>query len=163
MAQLDDRDLALRLDLLMDHNEDRLDKTEDEKISQALDQIIGNEDYKFKRFIGLLKTNAVQVNKGQARALFPTFSFLSHSCITNARHVIEAQNNEFRISVYAQVAIAEGQEICITYINLLRSTLERRENLQCVWHFTCQCSRCKDPTELGTFLGTMAFFLLFAS
>ena len=47
----------------------------------------GDPDAKkdFLRCIGLLKTNALEVQMGKARALFPTFSFLSHSCLNNAR------------------------------------------------------------------------------
>ena len=87
-AQLDDRDLAARLDLLMDHK--RFFSTEDEKCAENLVSITDKREYKkdFLRCIGLLNTNAIEVHKGQGRAIFPTFSFLSHSCINNARHII---------------------------------------------------------------------------
>ena len=152
-AQLDDRDLAARLDLLMDHK--RFFSAEDEKCAENLVSITDKREYKkdFLRFIGLLNTNAIEVHKGQGRAIFPTFSFLSHSCINNARHIIEPFGDKFKISLYAQVDIEANEELTITYINLLRPTFERREKLEYLWHFVCQCPRCQDPTELGSFIG----------
>ena len=85
----EDRDLAARLDLLMDHLEENREKGEDARKAQILsDLIAGDPDAKkdFLRCIGLLKTNALEVQMGKARALFPTFSFLSHSCLNNARY-----------------------------------------------------------------------------
>ena len=94
----EDRDLAARLDLLMDHLEENREKVEDARKAQILSDLIdggggvgegggGDPDAKkdFLRCIGLLKTNALEVQMGKARALFPTFSFLSHSCLNNAR------------------------------------------------------------------------------
>ena len=151
-AQLNDRDLAARLDLLMDHN--RFYGEDDDKCAENLVSITGLKEYKkdFLRCIGLLKTNAIEVFK-HGRALFPTFSFLSHSCINNARHVIEAADESFKISLYAQVDIEANEEITITYINLLRPTFERQEQLEYLWHFVCQCSRCQDPTEFESYIG----------
>ena len=93
----EDRDLAARLDLLMDHLEENREKGEDARKAQILSDLIdgggvgeggGDPDAKkdFLRCIGLLKTNALEVQMGKARALFPTFSFLSHSCLNNARY-----------------------------------------------------------------------------
>ena len=110
----------------------------------------------------MIKTNAIQTVGGQGRtptlgrALFPTFSFLSHSCVTNSRHIIEQDlenPGKFKISIYSQIPIKQNEEITITYTSLLRPLLERREKLEYLWHFTCQCLRCQDPTEFGTFLG----------
>lgn len=109
LAKLHDRDLALRCDLLMDHNEDSFEKEQDCRLVDVLSSILSKDYAKdFHQIIGLLKTNAIQVfNNGHGRALFPTFSFLSHSCITNARHVIQQEGNsgKFRITLYSQVDI----------------------------------------------------------
>ena len=64
---------------------------------------------------------------------------------------------KFKISIYSQVPIKSGEEITITYTSLLRPVLERREKLEYLWHFTCQCTRCQDPTEFGTFIGKLTF------
>ena len=90
-AMQEDRDLAARLDLLMDHLEENMEKEEDARKAQILSSVQLNPDAKtdFLRCIGLLKTNALEVSMGKARALFPMFSFLSHSCLNNSRHVTE--------------------------------------------------------------------------
>ena len=132
----EDRDLAARLDLLMDHLEENGEIEEDSRKAQILSDFILHNDEEegyakkdFLRCIGLLKTNALEVEMGKARALFPMFSFLSHSCLNNARHVTEKiddnENDEkesgrsckatagtlFHIKLYAQRHIAEGQRL----------------------------------------------------
>ena len=129
----EDRDLAARLDLLMDHLEENGEIDEDSRKAQILSDFILHNDEEegyakkdFLRCIGLLKTNALEVEMGKARALFPMFSFLSHSCLNNARHVTEKiDDNEkesgrsckatagtlFHIKLYAQRHIAEGQRL----------------------------------------------------
>ena len=121
----EDRDLAARLDLLMDHLEENCEIDEDSRKAQILSDFIPHDEEgyakkDFLRCIGLLKTNALEVEMGKARALFPMFSFLSHSCLNNARHVVEKiddrENDDresgellFYIKLFAQRYIAEGQ------------------------------------------------------
>ena len=130
----EDRDLAARLDLLMDHLEENGEIDEDSRKAQILSDFVLHDEEEgyakkdFLRCIGLLKTNALEVEMGKARALFPMFSFLSHSCLNNARHVTEKiddnENDEkesggsckatrllFHIKLYAQRHIAEGQRL----------------------------------------------------
>lgn len=52
-----------------------------------------------------------------------------------------------------QVPIQKGDELTITYTNLLRGAAERRARLQHQWYFTCACQRCQDPgSDFGTFI-----------
>jgi hypothetical protein len=159
LAQMEDRDLASRIDMLMDHNEDSHDKEGDSEKADILCDIIDDKEAKtdLMRCIGLLKTNALEVCKGRGRAIFPLFSFLSHSCVNNAKHILQPHEDGIGqvVSVYSQCWIAKGQEITITYTNLMRPTLERRAKLEYLWHFCCQCSRCKDTTEMGTYIGSV--------
>ena len=53
----------------------------------------------------------------------------------------------FHFRLYSQVHIPEGQEITITYTNLLRDTFTRQKHLRSQWFFTCACARCSDPAE----------------
>ena len=164
MASNEDRDLASRLDLLMDHNDKNPDKEEDEQNAELLTNLVNDPSASddFLRCIGLLKTNSVEVFGGQGRAIFPTFSFISHSCVNNSRHVVLPHfGGGFQIYVYAQVLIQKGEEVTITYTNLLRSTFERRAKLEHFWHFTCTCPRCQDPTELGkNYINYRLFFIM---
>ena len=57
--------------------------------------------------------------------------------------------------LYSQKMITAGDELTITYINLMRGTLERNEQLRHQWKFSCSCPRCLDPTELETYIGAL--------
>lgn len=45
-------------------------------------------------------------------------------------------------TTYASRTIEEGEEISITYIDLLQRHDERAETLQQIWGFKCACSLC---------------------
>ena len=51
---------------------------------------------KILRSIGLLRTNALDGAFGKGRIFLPTFSFLSHSCLNNAKHVLSADGKKIR-------------------------------------------------------------------
>lgn len=147
------------------------------KLSDAILDMVSNsltwfneEDKKrLDKSLGVLFVNARSYgDNGQGRLYFPRFSLLSHSCVNNCRHVVEATSPgrfEIRYSdtsilvqnsvlchfrVYTQKPIAKGEELTITYINLLRHTAFRRARLRERWFFDCQCQRCMDPTELNS-------------
>lgn len=48
----------------------------------------------------------------------------------------------------------KGETLCTTYTNLMVGTEQRQDHLKSGKFFTCLCSRCKDPTELGTHFRT---------
>ena len=48
-----------------------------------------------------------------------------------------------------------SQRISITYTDSLWPTLDRRQHLAYSKHFQCDCERCCDPTELGTYLSAL--------
>ena len=48
------------------------------------------------RCVGLLRTNALDGTGGKGRILLPTFSFLSHSCVNNAKHVLSDNGDAIR-------------------------------------------------------------------
>lgn len=156
LALRNDRDLCARVDLLMDHRADSRDPEADIRVAETLAYMMGEpgEIAEPLRAIGLLKTNALDAAKGKGRALYPLFSFASHSCLNNSKHVTENDiGGRHIIRLYSQTAISKGDEVTITYTNLLRPTCERRERLEYLWHFMCQCRRCQDPTELNIRIG----------
>ena len=90
-----DPEKAARANLLMDHVEDIV-RNEDLWKVTAIDTLVKklpNSPYTEEdvlHAIGVLETNTVAIgvpgnNQGLYSALYPTFSFLSHSCICNAR------------------------------------------------------------------------------
>ena len=89
-----------RLLLLMDHDQDNNSNTEFDKIAQVnvvdfLTKICGL-DYQpeeIHRILGIIKTNALKVQdpkmkmKGiSGRVVYPTLSYISHSCLCNAKY-----------------------------------------------------------------------------
>jgi hypothetical protein len=62
----------------------------------------GQEDVRL--CCSLLSTHSVSCGEG-GRAFYPTFSFMSHSCVYNARHVIAS---DYTMRVYAQKRIQQG-------------------------------------------------------
>jgi len=112
-----------------------------------------------QRVSGILDTNCfdvrLQSGKGSIRGLYPTAALMNHECIPNTRHVINEDNGQMRIRVLATVDIQPGSRISATYTQSLWNTLSRRAHLKACKHFWCACTRCSDPTELGTMLSAL--------
>jgi hypothetical protein len=92
-----DPEKAARANLLMDHVEDIVKNEELYNMWKvtAIDTLVNklpNSPYTEEDIlhaIGVLQTNTVAIGLpgySQGHALFPTFSFLSHSCVCNARY-----------------------------------------------------------------------------
>lgn len=97
--------LRRRADLLMDHADER---RRVERIVVMEEQIMrmcksceifrdDEEEKLFLRCVGLLQVNCVTAGGDRGRAMFPTMSFLSHSCANNARHIISKEGNPYKI------------------------------------------------------------------
>lgn len=155
-----------RLGMLMDHKEEQeMEESWDNVQTNIVgwlrskgglaDQFSAEE---ITRAIGLIRTNGINIEKPYAcqmvacKALYPTFSFLSHSCISNARIFIMPDNE---IIIRAQVDIKKGEEITIQYISYLFGNILRRKDIVENWMFECTCPRCVDPTELGSHLSSL--------
>ncbi|KAI5638482.1 MYND finger domain-containing protein [Phthorimaea operculella] len=87
------------------------------------------------------------------RAIYVTAAMMDHSCKSNTRHII--LGDEYNIAFIATVPIAKGELITATYTQSLWGTLDRRRHLRSSKCFDCECDRCKDPTEFGTYLGSI--------
>jgi len=143
-----------RLSYLMDHNEDRV-KDEElwniyqnsvNKFLKSADPNLSDED--INRAVGLFWTNAFACSNGGGQAIFPTFSFMSHSCVPNCAHSVFPNKT---LALQAKTKIKAGEEFTISYISTLQGSLKRRMKLHDKWYFDCRCPRCMDPTELGSF------------
>ena len=145
--------LAARLNLLMDHREDLTTRQDfDTKWLQPVKACLAQTDLseeEILRGIGIFLTNAANMAPAQGRWIFPTFSFLSHSCVSNSRFFISPGGE---VTVTAVVDIEAGQEATISYCPPQPGNITRRERIERLWQFQCCCQRCLDGTELGTFL-----------
>ena len=80
--------------------------------------------------------------------IFTLTARINHSCDPNA----EIRNQEYvdcNIDIVAKEEIHEGEEICISYVNLgpnpsysVVARNRRRRELSSRYLFNCQCSRC---------------------
>ena len=82
-------------------------------------------------------------------------SRISHSCVANTSAVFNANG---KITVRAAVRIPKGAKMLFTYeCNPLDTTFQRncalRRMLGPTRFVGCYCDRCKDPSELGSFIG----------
>ncbi|XP_017774648.1 PREDICTED: protein msta-like [Nicrophorus vespilloides] len=106
---------------------------------------------------GILEVNAFEAhptNGGYSiRCLYPKLAILSHNCVSNISHSI--RGGDFGVVTRASVKVAEGGELFSSYTYALNPTLVRKKHLRESKYFDCACSRCKDPTELGTHMGTL--------
>lgn len=57
-----------------------------------------------------------------------------------------------RLQVRASFPILAGEEITNQYVKPLNGTAIRKHILRSKWYFECECPRCADPTELGSYL-----------
>ncbi|TRY78341.1 hypothetical protein TCAL_10848 [Tigriopus californicus] len=154
-AMADDSEhVQTKMEPFMDHEEARKALTgHQERIAHMRRMIVAvrpDLEQILNRVFGLLHVNALDVRNGLGRALFPTLSYVSHSCVPNSRHIMDEVDDDgnLHIRLYSQVTIPQGQEITITYTNLLRHTFARQAALRRQWFFSCHCERCSDPTEL---------------
>ena len=112
-----------RLGFLMDHNEDRVKDPElwdtyQRYVNQFLkscDPSLPDED--INRAVGLLWTNAFACSNGGGQAIFPTFSFMSHSCVPNCAHSVFPNKT---LALQAKHKIKAGEEFTIAYISPLQ-------------------------------------------
>ena len=61
----------------------------------------------------------------------------------------------FRLELRASEAIKKDQEVVNQYVKPNSGTVSRRLVLKNKWHFECDCRRCRDPTEFGSYLSAL--------
>lgn len=156
----------------MDHNQERnavcaeMARSTERMAAMVAAAMPGvSEDLAWK-IIGILFTNCFEFNLAhiEARALYPLVSLINHSCIPNLRHTNllnqvcgpgEVEGEIVVMRLEAQRTIPQDTELTIRYNSYMMSILQRRQFLTEQWHFTCQCPRCKDPTEFGTLTSSL--------
>ncbi|CZR52870.1 uncharacterized protein PAC_02747 [Phialocephala subalpina] len=77
--------------------------------------------------------------------LYPETSLINHDCRPNTLYYHDTST--LIHATYASRTILPGEEITITYINILQPRSERRAVLKQTWKFDCQCSLCSRSTS----------------
>lgn len=105
----------------------------------------------------ILDTNSFDIRdpegKTNIRGLYPVINLVAHDCTHNAKHIF--QGSSFELVLMATMPIKADEIITITYTQTLWGTLARRCHLKQAKHFDCTCRRCSDPTEFGTYAGSI--------
>jgi len=91
------------------------------------------------------------------KLLYTKNFYLSHSCMPNSEAWIDNIDNSYRLVVKALESIPSGDKITINKTPELTilPTRQRRKKLLSLLGIKCKCSRCRDPTELGSFISAV--------
>jgi hypothetical protein len=81
-----------------------------------------------------------EVNHTIGVGMFPMVAMLNHSCSPNAVYVTGQNGDMF---VRCVKPINEGEEICVSYVDLFSPKWERRGVLLSTKYFWCECCRCE--------------------
>ncbi|EZA55564.1 Protein msta, isoform A [Ooceraea biroi] len=102
-----------------------------------------------KRICGVFNTNSFEVvvardqrSSVSLRGLYPMGALQNHCCVPNTRHHFDDRQ---RLHVSAAMPIAAGDELTMSYTDLLWDTSRRRQFLRVTKLFACDCRRCVDP------------------
>eukprot|EP00095_Tigriopus_kingsejongensis_P004000 maker-scaffold1031_size68893-snap-gene-0.21 protein:Tk04000 transcript:maker-scaffold1031_size68893-snap-gene-0.21-mRNA-1 annotation:"protein isoform a" len=143
---------------LMGHEVERLNDPIQRELLYGIFKVVGEKchlDWVTQELVahayGVLQTNAIGYRDEKAFALYSTISLMSHSCSPNLDRLAQFGK---RFGFKAQRAIMQGEELTIRYTRTLDHRLNLREFLRSKWHFNCECPRCRDPTDLGSFVSS---------
>uniref|UniRef100_A0A6P7GLW2 SET domain-containing protein SmydA-8-like n=1 Tax=Diabrotica virgifera virgifera TaxID=50390 RepID=A0A6P7GLW2_DIAVI len=107
-----------------------------------------------QKLCGVIDVNALEINQNaEVSALYPTIYLLEHSCLPNTTHNFD--NDTYKVNLKASSHISAGEHITTMYTHCLWGTQARREHLRETKYFDCQCKRCSDPTEMGSYLSAL--------
>jgi hypothetical protein len=85
-------------------------------------------------------------------AIYHKASLFEHSCKPNLSKSFSSDNE---IVFWAPNAIKANEHLTISYTDVLWGTQNRRHHLRQTKEFDCDCNRCSDVTECGTFMSSM--------
>ena len=152
-----------KFSLLMDQDEDN--RIESELLEQNKANIeslksLGYKTEDIMKVLGIIRMNSLklqdpelQIHGITGRVVYPTLSYISHSCVCNARYKMSKKDHQ--ITVRAQSEIKKGEEITIQYVSFMHGNAKRKKTFQKTWYFECKCIRCIDKTELNTFISAL--------
>ncbi|CRL02052.1 CLUMA_CG015278, isoform A [Clunio marinus] len=115
-----------------------------------------------KKISSVLNTNAFEVGIAfndsgpehniSLRGLYPLAAVMNHNCVPNIRYAYEKNSI---MAVRASKFIPKGEQIFNSYTKFLWGTQQRRVHLAYSKNFLCECQRCLDPTELGSYIAAL--------
>ena len=86
-------------------------------------------------------------SRGDGSAIYERASYMAHSCTPSARWS-SVGVDEFELR--ALLTLEPGDELTISYLStdeVIRPTFMRRDILQTLWRFRCECERCSEVND----------------
>ena len=89
--------------------------------------------------------------------MFPLTAMMNHSCQPSiSRTITTISNNkqdmmQFKMRVVAAKTLSQGEQIYNSYIDILDPVQVRQKHLALTKQMVCGCTRCSDPTDLGSY------------
>ncbi|KAK7072641.1 hypothetical protein SK128_012618 [Halocaridina rubra] len=80
------------------------------------------------------------------RGVYPKVGRFNHSCLPNVALSVDECDTMF---ARAAVDLKAFSPLLITYTDIFIPLWERQAHIDRIHYFTCDCSRCDDPSELG--------------
>ncbi|KAK4209093.1 SET domain-containing protein 5 [Rhypophila decipiens] len=84
-----------------------------------------------------------EVKEIDFHSTFTEVSRLNHDCSPNLGYYFDTATLSHK--VYAVKDILPGEELSVSYVDVLHPRETRQRLLQATWHFKCVCSRCGGP------------------
>ena len=139
-------DYWAKLGKLMDHAEDLESEPGRKEATTRLTKLLHDQfglawvtRDDVRHCFGVLKTNAIRLgDEGEAQAVYPNVSLISHSCVSNLELLGDPGET---VAFRAKRRIFKGEELTIRYLPFLQSRERIQAKLQKDWHFTCTCPR----------------------
>jgi len=102
----------------------------------------------------LMNATALELPDGYGRGagLYPIYSMMNTSCRNNTKSQVM---DDYSVEIRAKAKINKGEEISNQYHHPDRPSFLRRPLMKEKWFFDCSCSRCLDPTEHGSYFGSI--------
>lgn len=107
------------------------------------------------RIMGVKRTNAnnmTNVLGKKGNILYPIYPLMNSHCYCNTFYSID---DNYAMELRAQRPILKGEEITTRYVSSFECQPKRQNKLWNNWKFLCQCKRCMDPTDLGTYFSAV--------
>ena len=112
--------------------------------------LTGFTDDEILTALGLFDILSLPMING-AKAFYPEVAFMTHSCVPNTYFTI---NSEGCVLMKASVDIEAGRPVTRSLVDLMKCNQFRRVELEKEYFLLdCDCGRCCDGTEFGTFYG----------
>ena len=136
-----------RLGMLMDHDKERRAEIEYWNIIQStiVDYVLHDlglsslySEAEVLRAFGLLRTNALYHPHSKGIVLYPTFSFLSHSCISNASYAV---NKDDSLVLRAQVEDKAKKDDFYVFYLFRKTSRAARRSPSSTYHSYTETSR----------------------